>query len=79
MTSAFGTVRSRTSRPTGTIIAPPMPWMIRAPTNSHNVLEKPHRIEPSVKTTMAERKIVRAPNLSAAQPLAGMKMASESR
>ena len=74
MISAFGTVRSRTSRPTGTIIAPPMPWMTRAPTNSHSVLDKPHRIEPSVKTTMAERNIVRAPNLSAAQPLAGMKI-----
>ena len=30
MTSDFGTVRSRTSRPTGTIIAPPTPWTIRA-------------------------------------------------
>ena len=34
--SALGTVRSRTSRPTGTIIAPPMPWTMRASTKSSN-------------------------------------------
>ena len=30
--SLFGTLRSKTSRPTGIIIAPPMPWMERATT-----------------------------------------------
>ena len=29
ISSAFGTVRRMTSRPTGTIMAPPMPWMMR--------------------------------------------------
>ena len=29
MSSALGTVRKMTSLPTGTIMAPPMPWMMR--------------------------------------------------
>ncbi|MNV72329.1 hypothetical protein D3C71_1654070 [compost metagenome] len=31
--SCLGTVRSRMMRPTGTIIAPAIPWTIRAMTN----------------------------------------------
>ncbi len=49
MTSAFGTVRSRTSRPTGTIVAAANALDDLPPTNSDNGRpEKPHRIEPSV-------------------------------
>ena len=40
---------------------------------------KPQASEPSVKTTMAARNTVRAPNRSAIQPLIGMKTASDSR
>ncbi len=42
-------------------------------------LDRPHRIEPSVNTTMAPRKMSRAPNLSAAHPLAGMNTARLNR
>ena len=36
--SLRSTVRSSTSRPTGTIIAPPMPWRIRAATSEGQAL-----------------------------------------
>gem|GEM_PF-4259532 len=42
-----------TSRPTGVIIAPPMRCSTRAATNSHNVVEKPQAMEPSMNTAMA--------------------------
>ena len=64
-------VRTSTRRPTGVIIAPPQPWTMRAATNCGSVLDRPHRIEPSMKTTMAARNTVRAPKRSAAQPEAG--------
>ena len=38
--------------------------------------EAPHRIEPSVKTTIALQNTVRAPKRSATQPEAGMNTAS---
>ncbi len=38
--------------------------------------EAPHRIEPSVKMTIALQNTVRAPKRSATQPEAGMKTAS---
>ena len=50
---ALGTERSSTSRPTGTIIAPPMPCRVRASTSCQIAVAKPHRIEPSMKTTIA--------------------------
>ncbi len=34
ISSAFGTLRRITSRPTGTIMAPPMPWRMRKATKS---------------------------------------------
>jgi hypothetical protein len=77
--SDFGTVRSRTRRPTGTIIAPPTPWMIRAITSTVRLLAKPHAIDPRVNTTIAQRNTVRAPKRSAIHPLSGMKMARLSR
>ena len=52
--SVFDTVRRITSRPTGTIIAPPMPWTTRAKTISPIELDSPHRIEPMVKMTIGE-------------------------
>ena len=52
---------------------------MRAATKPDRVLDRPQQIEPRVKTAMAPRKIVRAPNRSAAQPLAGMNTARLSR
>ena len=50
--------RNTTSRPTGTIIAPPMPCTTRAAVNSKSELEKPHKTEAAVKIAIALRKIV---------------------
>ncbi len=77
--SAFGTERSMTKRPTGDIIAPPMPWIMREMTNSQRLFERPHRIEPSMNTPIAARNTVRAPKRSAIQPLKGMKIERLSR
>ena len=70
--------RSRTRRPTGTIIAPPRPWNTRAAMRVESEVEAPQRIEPRVKTTIAVQKTVRAPKRSATQPEAGMNTASVS-
>ena len=40
ISSDFGTVRKMTSRPTGTIMAPPMPWMTRNRTKSPRPLRE---------------------------------------
>ena len=56
-------------------MAPPRPWTTRAATKAGSEPDRPHRIDPATNTTMAPRKIGRAPNRSAAQPLAGMKTA----
>jgi len=77
--SDFAAVRNRTSRPTGTIMAPPTPCRIRAATRNQRLSARPHRTEPSVKTMIAARKTVRVPKRSAIQPLAGMKTARLSR
>ena len=73
------TVRISTSRPTGDIMAPPMPWKNRATTKCASDCEKAQPIDPIMNTTMAVPKMVRAPKRSAIQPLAGMKIASASR
>ena len=73
--SLFGTERTSTSRPTGTIMAPPRPWKTRASTNCGKESLIPQRIEPIVKITMAARNTVRAPKRSATQPLMGMNTA----
>ena len=59
--SCFGTDFRITRRPTGTIMAPPIPWMTRAKTSEPIEPEKPQRIEPMVKSAIASRKMVRAP------------------
>ncbi len=43
ISSDFGTVRKMTSRPTGTIMAPPMPWMMRNRTKSREPLREAAR------------------------------------
>ncbi len=59
--SRFCTDFRITRRPTGTIMAPPMPWTTRAKTSQPIEPEKPQRIEPIVKMAIARRKTVRAP------------------
>ena len=77
--SRLGMLRTTTMRPTGVIMAPPMPCTMRAMTKSVSELDSAQPIEPSTNTAMAARNTVRAPKRSAVQPLAGMKIASESR
>ena len=77
--SLRSTERSSTSRPTGTIIAPPMPCRMRAATSAHSPCETPHRMEPRVNSAMAARNTVRVPKRSATLPLAGMNTARLSR
>jgi len=72
-------VRTNTMRPTGVIMAPPMPCRMRAMTKSVSELDSAQPIEPIMKTAMATRNTVEAPKRSAVQPDAGMNTASESR
>ena len=48
---------------------------MRNSTNSGRLFDCPHNIEPAVNTAIAAMKTVRAPYLSATQPLIGMKTA----
>ena len=72
-------VRTSTRRPTGVIMAPPMPCTMRATTKSVSELDSAQPIEPSTNTAIAARNTVRAPKRSAVQPLAGMNTASDRR
>ena len=74
-----GVARSSTSRPTGTIIAPPAPCRMRAAIRNPSVSARPHNTDPTVNTASAARNTERLPNRSAIQPLAGMNTATESR
>ena len=73
--SLFGNVRTSVSRPTGTIIAPPQPWMTRQSTSKWIWLTSPQSAEPSVNSAIAAAKTRRVPYLSATQPLIGMNTA----
>ena len=73
--SDLATVRSSTSRPTGTIIDPPMPCTMRDATSSGRLCASPHPAEPRVKTAIAQQNTGRAPNRSAIQPDSGMNTA----
>ena len=77
--SRLSKLRSMTRRPIGDIIAPPMPWTKRAITKSLSECAMAQPIEPHMKIAIATRNTLRAPNRSAVQPLAGMKIASASR
>ena len=77
--SALGTVRRRMMRPTGTIIAPPMPCKARAATRPPSELAMPQASEPRVKTAIATLNTWREPKRSASQPLTGMKTVRLSR
>lgn len=73
--SDFGTLRSRMMRPTGTIMAPPTPWISRAATSRGRLVDCEHRMEPRVKSPIAALKTRFVPKRSAITPLAGMKTA----
>ena len=77
--SCLATLRRITRRPTGTIIAPPMPWTMRPAMISPIELDRPQKIEPATNVTMARQKMLRAPKRSASQPEAGMKTARARR
>ena len=72
---AFGTARSRISRPTGSIAAPPMPCRTRAATRNGRFCASPHNSEPSVNRPIAEANTLRVPNRSAIHPLIGINTA----
>ena len=73
--SDLAVVRSTTSRPTGTIIAPPTPCRTRVATSVGRSTAAAQPSEARVKMAMAIMKIRRAPNRSASQPLIGMNTA----
>ncbi len=77
--STFVTVRRTTSRPTGTIIEPPIPCTTRAKTSISMDFDMPQSTEPTVKMRMATRNTSRAPSRSANQPEAGRNTAMVSR
>ena len=73
--SDLAKVRTRVSRPTGTIMAPPQPWRMRQATSRWMSLDMPQRNDPRVKMPMAAANTCRVPKRSAIQPLMGMKTA----
>ena len=77
--SDLGTLRSNTSRPTGSIMAPATPCSIRAPTSSKRFCDTPQRSELDAKPMMARRNTFLAPNRSATQAEMGRKTAADSR
>src|SRR6266699_324088 len=76
ISARLSTERISTRRPTGVIIAPPIPCTMRATTKSVSEEDAAQPIEPSTNTTIAARNTVRPPNRSAVQPLIGMNTAT---
>ena len=64
---AGATERSRISRPTGTIIAPPRPCKTRNSTSSGSEVAAPHSAEPSENNTIARQNTRLVPKRSASQ------------
>ena len=77
--SALATERSRTSRPTGAIIAPPRPWSRRAATSSRQGIAQAARDRAREEHDDGAAEDVLAPNRSATQPLIGMNTARLNR
>ena len=57
----LGLLPSTTILPTGTIMAPPIPWRIRARMNWVSPVDTPQKTDAMVKTAIATPKTVRAP------------------
>ena len=70
--SVFGKVRMIVSRPTGIIIAAPMPCRIRAATSMGTFKDRPQSTEEKVKIATAVLNTRHVPKRSAIQPLIGM-------
>src|SRR5262249_11651102 len=68
--SAFGNVRTMVRRPTGIIIAAPMPCRTRVATSIGALSASPHRTDETVKIATAAENTRRVPQRSAIQPLA---------
>jgi hypothetical protein len=77
--SALALKRSTASLPTGTIIAPPMPWSTRIATSIGSETLSAHPTDATVNTAIAAMNTGRMPNRSAVQPLAGINTATVSR
>ena len=77
--SALPLKRNTASLPTGTIMAPPIPWAIRIPTSMGNDTLSAQPTEARVNTAMAAMNTARMPNRSAIQPLAGISTATVTR
>src|SRR5439155_1853876 len=76
---ARGKLRSRISRPTGVIIAPPKPCTTRIVISIGRLSASPHSAEPPANSRTAAQNTRRAPNRSAIQPLTGMNTARLNR
>ncbi len=76
--SERGKVRTSASRPTGVIIAPPMPCTTRAATSVGLFTASPLSSEPKVNSETAQVNTRLVPNRSAIQPLMGMNTARQS-
>ncbi|KAG1166246.1 hypothetical protein G6F35_018303 [Rhizopus arrhizus] len=77
--SLLGVFLSSTRRPTGTIIAPPIPCRTRSATKPQRLLTSAQAREARVNRINAEEKTRRLPNRSAIQPLMGMNTPSVNR
>ena len=74
--SERGKLRTSAMRPTGVIIAPPMPCRMRETTSIGTPLsESPQASDPNEKRATAAAKTRRVPKRSAIQPLIGMNTA----
>jgi len=71
-------VRTSARRPTGVIMAPPMPWMTRAATSIGLLSARPQASDPRVKSQTAHVNTRLVPNRSAIHPLMGMNTARQS-
>lgn len=68
--------RMMVSRPTGIIMAAPIPCKMRAATSIGTLTDRPLSTDENVKIATAALNTLRVPNRSAIQPLTGMQRAS---
>ena len=73
--SERGNVLTSAVRPTGVIMAPPIPWAIRATTSSGTFGARPQASEPNMNSSIASANTRLVPKRSAIHPLIGMKTA----
>ena len=77
--SSRPTVRTITIRPTGTIMAPPMPCRKRAATKKPKECAIPQSMELTMNIAIAEQNTIRPPIRSVSQPDIGIKTARLTR